>query len=244
MTGVDRATQALRELVLAGRFPPNEKVPEEVVARELDVSRTLARLAMGALEREGLLHREPRRGSRVRSFTIDDMTGAIEVRGELEAMAARFIAERGLADDEEARLLAPIEAADEIAARGLSGVEDRLRWAGTNYDFHLRLIEIARNSALSAAFDQVIRIPLASPRAIVFNMADPEYSRPQLERAQSDHLRILDAIRARRGTRAAELTRDHAIRSGENKRRSFEGMKVGQQFVSSPGLALIRLDSE
>ena len=103
MTGVDRATQALRELVLAGRFPPDEKVPEEVVARELDVSRTLARLAMGALEREGLLHREPRRGSRVRGFSIDDMTGAIEVRGELEAMAARFVAERGLADDEEER---------------------------------------------------------------------------------------------------------------------------------------------
>ena len=242
MTAVDRATQALRELVLAGRFPPDEKVPEEVVARELDVSRTLARLAMGALEREGLLHREPRRGSRVRGFSIDDMTGAIEVRGELEAMAARFVAERGLADDEEERLLIPIEEARQILTQGLTDLEDRLHWARTNYDFHLRLIETARNSALSAAFDQVIRIPLASPRAIVFNMADPQYSRPQLERAHSDHLRVIDAIRARRGTRAAELMRDHAIRSGENKRRSFEGMKVDQQFVSSPGLALIRLE--
>lgn len=243
MTGVDRTTQALRELVLGGRFPPNQKIPEEVVARELDVSRTLARLAMGALEREGLLLREPRRGFRVRSFSIDDMTGAIEVRGELEAMAARFLAERGLEAEQEHRLVAPLQEASEILAHGLADLEDRLRWARTNLDFHVGLVEIAQNAALSAAFDQVIRIPLASPRAIVFNMADPAYSHPQLERAHSDHFRVLDAIRARKGARAAELMRDHAIRSGENKRRSFEGMKVDQHFVSSPGLALIRLDS-
>jgi GntR family transcriptional regulator of vanillate catabolism len=240
MTGADRTTQALRELVLAGRFSPDQKVPEELVARELGVSRTLARLAMGVLEREGLLLQVPRRGFRVRSFTIDELTDAIEVRGELEALAARFLAERGLEGDTEKRLMAPLEEADIILARGTLDVEYRLRWTETNLDFHVGLIEAASNTALSAAFNQVIRIPLVSPRAIVFDMADAEFSRQQLERAQSDHLRVLDAIRARKGSRAAEIMRDHSIRSGENKRNSFEHMLADHRLVSAPGLALIR----
>ena len=89
------------------------------------------------------------------------------------------------------------------------------------------------------AYDQVTRMPLVSPLAIVFDMADPQYSRPQLERAQDDHRRILDAIRDRKSTRAAELMRDHSIRSGENKRRSLRNMQAQERFISMPGAALI-----
>lgn len=240
MTGVDRTTQALREIILAGRFMPGEKVAEERIAGELDVSRTLARLALGALEREGLLVREPRRGFRVRSFTLDDMAGAIEVRGELEAMAARYVAERGLDPETERRLLEPVEVAEAIIRDGVHDVQGRLRWTETNQDFHARLIDAACNQALKAAFERVTEIPLVSPRAIVFDMADADYSRVQLERAHSDHLRVLDAIRARKGSRAADLMRDHAVRSAENKRDSFEHMMESRRFVSTPGAALIR----
>jgi GntR family transcriptional regulator of vanillate catabolism len=240
MTGLDRTTQALRELVLAGRFLPEAKIPEERVAQDLGVSRTLARLALGALEREGLLLREPRRGFRVRSFTLDDLRGAIEVRGELEAMAARYLAERGLEPSFEERLLAPLNESAAILANGPLDVESRLRWTETNLDFHAGLIEAARNQALSAAFEQVTRIPLVSPRAIVFDMSDTQFSRDRLARAHSDHLRVLEAIRARKGSRAAEIMRDHSVRSAENKHNSFEHMTASRQFVTAPGLALIR----
>lgn len=240
MTGVDRATQALRELILAGRFGADEKVPEETVAAELGVSRTLARLALGAVEREGLLLRAPRRGFRVRSFTLDDLTGAMEVRGELEAMAARLLAERGLDAALEARMRRQVAEADAILAEGPPDIDRRLRWTETNLEFHAALIEAAANPALSAAFEQVIRMPLVSPKAIVFDMTDSQFSRTQLERAQADHHRVLDAIVQRKGSRAAEIMRDHSLRSAENKRRSFEHMMTDERFVSAPGVALIR----
>src|SRR5438128_1819692 len=92
----NRATEALRTLVLGGAFPLDVKLPEARAAELIGVSRTPARLAMAALERDGLLVRLPRRGFRVRSFSLDEVVEAILVRGELEAIAARTIAERGL----------------------------------------------------------------------------------------------------------------------------------------------------
>ena len=238
-TGVDRATQMLRERLLMGHFPPDEKIGEIALAAELSVSRTLARLAMGAMEREGLLVREPRRGFRVRSFSLDDIAGAIEVRGELEAIAARKLAERGLTAAQDARLERPLAETDRILAQGTVTVENRLSWTEMNNEFHEAIIDEAGIEALRMAYDQVTRMPLVSPLAIVFDMADPQYSRPQLERAQDDHRRILDAIRDRKSTRAAELMRDHSIRSGENKRRSLRNMQAQERFISMPGAALI-----
>lgn len=238
-TGVDRATQMLRERLLMGHFPPDAKIAEIALAAELSVSRTLARLAMGALEREGLLVREPRRGFRVRSFSLEDIAGAIEVRGELEAMAARKLAERGLTPTEHKRLERPLAETDRILAQGTVTVANRLSWTEMNKEFHHAIIEESGLEALRMAYEQVTRMPLVSPLAIVFDMADPQYSRPQLERAQDDHRRILEAILERKGMRAAELMRDHSIRSGENKRRSLENMQAQERYISMPGAALI-----
>ena len=82
-TQLERATEHLRDLVLRGTFPADLKLPETKVAELLGVSRTPARLAMAALEQDGLLVRLPRRGFRVRNFSLDEVVEAIEVRGEL-----------------------------------------------------------------------------------------------------------------------------------------------------------------
>ncbi|MEE4237763.1 MAG: GntR family transcriptional regulator, partial [Anderseniella sp.] len=77
---MEDATETLRNKLLAGGFPPGKKLGEVAVAEEIGVSRTLARLAMSALEHEGLLIREPNRGSRVKRFTVTEIVDAIEVR--------------------------------------------------------------------------------------------------------------------------------------------------------------------
>jgi GntR family transcriptional regulator of vanillate catabolism len=239
-THLDTAIQTLRELVLSGAFAPDRKLGEETVARALGLSRTPSRIAMATLEREGLLVRTPRRGYRVRSFTIDEVAGAIDVRGELEAMGARLVAERGLDPAIEARLEAALSRSEDIIERSALDVAERLAWTQANMDFHDALIEASRNAALRAAFDQVNRIPLASPRAIIFGSAATDRSRDQLRRSHEDHVRVLDAIRARRGSRAAEIMRDHALRSSENKRRNFAVLGIETQIIGQNGTALVR----
>lgn len=239
-TNLDTATQTLRELVLSGAFAPDRKLGEEAVARALGLSRTPARIAMATLEREGLLVRTPRRGYRVRSFTIDEVAGAIDVRGELEAMAARLVAERGLEAAIAARLAAALARSEAIVERSALDVADRLAWTQANMDFHDALIDGSGNTALRAAFEQVNRIPLASPRAIIFGSAATDRSREQLRRSHDDHVRVVEAIRARRGSRAAEIMRDHALRSSENKRRNFAALGAETQLIGQSGTALVR----
>jgi GntR family transcriptional regulator of vanillate catabolism len=239
-TSLDQATQHLRELVLSGAFAPDRKLGEEAVARTLKLSRTPARIAMATLEREGLLVRTPRRGYRVRSFTLDEVADAIDVRGELEGMAARLLAERGLDDATATRLEAALAWSEAIIERGEIDIADRVAWTQSNLDFHSALIEGCGNTALKAAFEQVIRIPLASPRAIIFAVATTDRSRGQLRRAHEDHVRVVEAIRARRGSRAAEIMRDHALRSSDNKRRNFHSIGGEALLVGQSGTALVR----
>jgi len=238
-TQIDRVTQKLRELVLSGEFPLHTKVAEQQVAKLLGVSRTPARLAMAVLAQEGLLVGLPRRGFRVRSFTIKEIVDAIQVRGELEAMAARLAAMQGLASADRTRLEACIERTEGLLKLPQFDIEDRIAWCHANLVFHEILIDAAANASLLAAYNQVIRVPLASPRAIVFNQTHPDVSRTQLLATHEDHVRIVECLVQRDAMRAAALTREHAYRSGENKRKNFADMMNRRLFVETPGLALI-----
>ena len=237
---LERATEALRDLVLRGTFRTDVKLPEARVAELLGVSRTPARLAMAALERDGLLVRLPRRGFRVRSFSLDEVVAAIEVRGELEAVAARLVAEKGLEASFEARMQACIARAEALLALPVLEAAQRRDWCDMNSAFHAALVEASGVRPLSAAYAQVNLVPLASPRDTIFNVAEPELLHGQLTAAHEDHGRILRMLIERRSTRAAALVREHAYRSGENKRRNFPHIDMRSMVMETPGIALVR----
>lgn len=239
-TQLERATEALRDLVLRGTFPLDEKLPETKVAELLGVSRTPARLAMAVLEQDGLLARLPRRGFRVKSFSLDEVVEAIEVRGEVEAIAARLVAERGLPADSRSRMEGCIGRTEMLLKNTPFEAPQRRDWCQMNADFHDALVQACGMRPLWSAYAQVNLVPLASPRDIMFNVVRPELSRRQLEATHEDHARILDAILARQSTRAAALVREHAYRSGENKRRNFPDIQMRTMVVETPGVALIR----
>jgi GntR family transcriptional regulator of vanillate catabolism len=239
MSQLSEVTQRLRESLLAGDFGPGEKLGEVTVAERLGVSRTPARLAMAALEQEGLLVREPHRGVTVRAYTLDEVTDAILVRGQLEGMAARLVAERGL-DERSVQLLEDTLAeAETLLAKADFRIADRTRWIELNQIFHACLIEAAGNQPLADAIHQVSLIPLAAANAIVFNQLDRGLGHGQLASAHDDHRRVLQAIRDRQGMRAESIMREHAQRSADNKRHNFSDLKK-QSAASLPGVALVR----
>lgn len=88
----------LRKLISEGVYQPGERIGEVRVAEQLGVSRTPVRLAFRTLEQEGLLERAGKRGFVIREFSETDVHCAVEVRGVLEGLAARRLAERGLSD--------------------------------------------------------------------------------------------------------------------------------------------------
>ena len=190
------------------------------LAAALAVSRTPVRIALAELEKEGLLERLPTRGFRVRKFTVDEIAQAVDVRGVLEGMAAREVAERGLDSATDATLGACINLGQRLLdeARQSGNVIDAARWVQMNADFHNALVEAAGNSTLRSALALVSKTPMAGAGALSLNGALPLLEYQFIQRAQSDHEDVLAALQAGSSARAEALMREHALRSRNNKR--------------------------
>ena len=200
-----RAALALRELILEGELRPGERVAEIPLSERIGVSRTPLRLALARLEHEGLLNSLSSGGFVVRLFTRDEIADAIELRGVLEGTAARFAAER-LRDGADVEALAACaEAMEELVRPGRFE-----RYVEFNERFHALLVALARSDVIAQAVERVVLLPFASPGAFVSVQADLPESLAILQQAQFQHHALVDAIRARQGTRAESLAREHA----------------------------------
>ena len=236
----DRLVALIRADILEGRFAQDSRVPEEGIAQERGVSRTPVRHALRALEQEGLLHRLPRRGYRVRSYTMNEVADAIEVRGELEAMAARLHAEAGWLGDTRHALTSLNDESAAIVKKQSLTKDIRLRWATLNLAFHDSLVLGTGKVGLIQAYEHLKRMPLVSPRAMVFEKEITTQTREQLTSAHLDHERLVAAIDHRKGQRASEIMREHALKSGDAKRKNMEGILSQEMILGELGLALLR----
>jgi GntR family transcriptional regulator of vanillate catabolism len=207
-TQITRALLRLRELILSGEFTPGGRMSELPLVDRLGVSRTPLRLALAALEHEGLLRRLPSGGYVVREFTQADISDAIELRGVLEGTAARFAAERGAAARDLRTLRTINDAIAELVHR--ADYESFDRYVDLNERFHARLLKIARSPMLQRALQGIVSLPFASASAFVLTEAELPESRTILVIAHRQHAGLIESIEHRQGARAESLAREHA----------------------------------
>jgi GntR family transcriptional regulator, vanillate catabolism transcriptional regulator len=203
-----RALLRLRELLLSGEFEPGARMSELPLVERLGVSRTPLRLALAALEHEGLLRVLPGGGYVVREFTRADIDDSIELRGVLEGTAARFAAERGVSRREIRALIDIADQTDNVVHR--ADYESFERYVDLNERFHALLHDAARSPLLERALEHAISLPFAGPSAFVLAEAELPESREVLIVAQSHHRALIDAIERREGARAENIAREHA----------------------------------
>lgn len=91
----EQVANALRTAILEFRFQPGERLVERELCEMTGSSRTTVREALRHLESEGLVESLPRRGLTVAVVSPDRARHIYELRGALEALAARLFAERG-----------------------------------------------------------------------------------------------------------------------------------------------------
>ena len=236
-TQTARATLALREMLVQGRFRPGERIREVPLAERLSVSRIPLHLALERLAHEGFLEVRPTRGFVVQGFSTDDIYDAIELRGLLEGAAARLATER-LRDPSEVEPMR--EAANEIVnlvRRHRLTIESFSRYIELNATFHNTLVELSRSRMLRRAIAQACSLPFASPSAFL----NRQYISPELQDlfviSADQHCAIADAIANREGMRAEVLTREHA----RVARRNLEdALKNREQLDHVPGAKLIK----
>ena len=93
-----QVVETLRTAITSGRFPPGQRLVEKDLCHLLGVSRPSVREALRELESEGLVDTIPFRGPLVTTLTAEDARSIYEVRGVLEALAARLFAEKASAE--------------------------------------------------------------------------------------------------------------------------------------------------
>lgn len=138
----DQVRDRLLEAILAGQYPPNSRIIETRVARELGTSQAPVREALRGLEALGLVEISPFRGARVRHPSTRELLEAYVVRSELESLGARLAVPQ-LTDEDLAEL---IGLGDEMQRAARAG--DRHAVAIADANFHARLVRAARNATL------------------------------------------------------------------------------------------------
>lgn len=142
MAKLEDAYVKLREAITNGEFSPRERLIETDLSRYLGVSRPTVRSVLIRLEKDGLVVTEPNRGSRVRSFSMEEASTTLRLREVLEGLAARLAAEKAT-DEDLAHLRSLIGKMEEALTS-----DDLSAYPQLNVQFHQSVLAIADDKQL------------------------------------------------------------------------------------------------
>ena len=207
---LDEVLVVIREQILNGDLKAGERLAEVPLSERLGVSRTPVRHALTLLQAEGLLETAGARGYEVKRFSVNDITDAIEVRGALEGLAARTVAENGVTRRLRNTLDECVAGGDTILDVATITSDVDIAFAKLNARFHSAIVAEAGNAALSSAISLNDKLPFAAAASVAWEFTSGSQRRRMLLRAQIEHALTRDALIAGQGARAESLMKEHA----------------------------------
>lgn len=191
---------ALSERILDGKLAPGTRLKDNEVAELFGTSNTPVREALREMAKEGLVEILPYRGCVVRSVSLEEMAEAFEVRGALEALAARLGADRLRAEQ-----LGMLESLVDRYEAAMARRDGKLAME-VGRDFHQRMVDACGNGLLSRTLQQI-----RTRTRLVRRISNVDVVLPE----DPSHRSILEALQARDGERAATLITRHHLRCRE-----------------------------
>jgi GntR family transcriptional regulator of vanillate catabolism len=227
-TLAQNVTESVRDWILHGQLRPGERLEEIPLAKRLGVSRTPIRAALATLASDGLIDHQPKRGYVVRTFDLEAIGAAYEVRSVLEGLACRRAAQRGLTQAQSGKLLECLAEGDKILAYGSLRPEDHEPYQRVNVEIHDTLLEASGNPWVSRFAEQAHNIPFASDRIILWDQ------HAVILHSHTDHHRIINAVIGRDSARAEQLMREHVYYAGLILKGNYESLLSAGD--SAPGI--------
>ncbi len=203
----EQVRDRLLEGILNGRYPPDSRIVETRVARELGTSQAPVREALRSLEALGVVEISPFRGARVRRPTRRELLDAYVVRSNLEALAAR-LAVPNLRPASLAELTGLVERMEAAAEEGAGHAV-----AEFDVTFHGRIVELSDNRTLEKVWRSLepfsrTYITLMAPGA------DPKWT-------ASLHRPILEALLRRDAEAVVAALEWHFVQVRDNMARRW-----------------------
>lgn len=186
----------LRQRIVRGILAPGERITEEALAEEFDVSRGPVRDALTQLSFEELVRIQRPRGVFVVGLTGDDVDQLYSLRGALEQLAlSRAIR---VEDDSRWRMMA--DAVQRMADAADAG--DHAAFVEADLDFHSQIYALADHPRLEGAWRQYLPT-FTALLDVTINHDD------DLHDSAGDHVALMDVMRSGDADRAAEVLTAH-----------------------------------
>lgn len=217
-----KAYQYIQAKILSGEYGSGEVLSELALSKEIGVSRTPIREALGKLTGEGFLEQVRGRGTAVRRPSRADVVELFELREALEVYAVGKVARQGLPAAEAARieemcrhLASLMESLEHRGERRLSRKEME-RFLSIDLQYHLLFLRAAGNRRIM----KLVR----DARLLIRILAMPHetHDLDQLRRIHSDHRNILAAVNSGDLARSVELCETHIRRSLQERLAEYD----------------------
>ena len=187
-----RLSEAIRHVPLQ----PGDALSEPRIAKALGISRTPVREALHLLTQEGLLEVIPGRAVLVASPSMRKIFDTLQLRELLEPEMMKSVAENMTEAD--------IQQLQEITAEmeHTATVGDRPGWSKADNQWH----ELISRACLNRLLGELV---LQTRNRIFITAADENVTDQYLIDGTREHKKIVEAIQARDGETARQLTLDH-----------------------------------
>jgi len=189
----EQVYEQLIGLLIAGELRPGDVITERRMAERLNASRTPIREALGRLESEGLVYKQPNRGVTVSPFSTEAFVDILNVRRLLEAEAA-YLAAGNIPSERIEAIRSALQTLAKNPKPTLSDIWD------VDDMLHGEIADAAGNALMAALIRDLRR------RTHVFNA----YRNPVTPRFSVDeNLKLLDAVANKDRDAARVAMSDH-----------------------------------
>lgn len=199
-TLADQAAEVLSRRIISGELPGGMRLTEEMLCRQLGISRTPLRDALRRLDAEGLVEILPHRGCRVTEWSAESIRELFDARSRIEAVMLELSLPEmpaELLEEWRRALIASLEKPEEERRRISRGIDEELHQGIADYCPNRCLADILRRMLKRTA-------PFRNYRTSVA---------PAVDELSAERLRLVEAMIAGDPRPARDLLRRH-IRAG------------------------------
>lgn len=206
----DAVYEQIKSDMLVGRYKPGERILENELSEQLEVSRTPIRNALVRLQGDGLVIIHPHRGVFVRELTVKDIEDHYQVRGVLEGLGAKLAAEN-LTKKNEDELKEMLNQMKKIHENG----ENEEEIIHMNDAFHDYIFELAGNNVLDN-MRQTLATSIALVRATSWKNTSRKFE------TLKEHETIINEILKRNPIQAQKAAEEHVYNVWQSASKNLD----------------------
>lgn len=196
---------AIISAIATGELQSGEKIVEQTIANDMNISRAPIREAIRELSTQGILEYTPKKGATVAKLTKQTIMETYSLRGVLEGMALTLAIDH--IDDEELKYLEKLSKAmtEDLEKQDIES------FIGKDVEFHSFICKKSEHTKLQKLIDNFVLQTKLFMKMSKYNML----IRSTLSKEYGIHDEIVQCIREKNKEKAERAMRKHIINSGE-----------------------------